>query len=313
MEQDPAIAHEPVLLNAVVEQLSARGPGTYLDATFGDGGHSIGLLEADSRNRVIALDCDPEAVARGQEHCRRYGERLRLLHLNFEELGTLGLEELSGVLFDFGVSSHHLDDARRGFSFRKDGPLDMRLNAAAGEPASRFLQRATRAQLIEAVRTFGEEPRWRRVVESIEAARGTARLSSTLGLAELVAEATGGRRPGERIHPATRTFQGIRIAVNRELQVIEAALPQAFACLRVGGRMAAISFHSLEDRIVKRFMRRMAGKAEHERDGVPEQMRERWAVQITTRPVVADAAECARNPRARSAKLRILEKLREAA
>jgi 16S rRNA (cytosine1402-N4)-methyltransferase len=163
------------------------------------------------------------------------------------------------------------------------------------------------------VRDFGEEPRWRRVVHAIESARGSARLERTLAFAALVEEAVGGRRPGDRIHPATRTFQGIRIAVNRELAVIEAALPAAFSKLQDGGRLAAISFHSLEDRIVKRFFRRMAGRPEHAHDSRPGQFRLRQATLLTSKPVVADAAELSRNPRARSAKLRVLEKERRAA
>jgi 16S rRNA (cytosine1402-N4)-methyltransferase len=238
---------------------------------------------------------------------------LTLHHLNFEDLDQLDETGFMGILFDFGVSSYHFDEARRGFSFREDGPLDMRLNPDSGITASQFLQTAGHGELIEAVKVFGEELRWRRVVEAIENARGTDKLERTLAFAALVEDALGGRKPGERIHPATRTFQGVRIAVNRELAVIESALPVAFEKLSDGGRLAAISFHSLEDRIVKRFFRRMAGQPEHGRDSLPGQFRVCRAKILTRKPVTADDAEIARNPRSRSAKLRVLEKERRAA
>lgn len=287
--------------------------GTYLDATFGGGGHTRALLEADERNYVVALDCDPEAIERGRQLQKAFPGRLTLHHMNFEDLEQLDEDGFIGILFDFGVSSYHFDEAHRGFSFREDGPLDMRLNPEAGITASTFLETADHQELVEAVRNFGEEPRWRKVVAAIEAARGTGQLERTLAFAELMEKALGGRRPGDRIHPATRTFQGIRIAVNRELSVIETALPSAFAKLREGGRIAAISFHSLEDRIVKRFFRKMAGRPEHGRDSRPAQFRVRQAALVTRKPVVADDEETARNPRARSAKLRVLEKERKAA
>lgn len=287
--------------------------GTYLDATFGGGGHSRAILEADRRNQVVGLDWDPEAISRGRQLEAAYPGRLTLHHLNFEDLEQLEESGFIGVLFDFGVSSHHFDQPERGFSFREDGPLDMRLNPEEGIPASRFLETAAREELVEAVRTFGEEPRWRRVVTAIESARGTGQLERTLSFARMVEEAVGRRRPGDRIHPATRTFQGVRIAVNRELTVIEEALPVAFEKLRDGGRLAAISFHSLEDRLVKRFFRRMAGQPEHAGDSLPGQFRIHRAKILTRKPVTAGPEEQQRNPRSRSAKLRVLEKERKAA
>jgi 16S rRNA (cytosine1402-N4)-methyltransferase len=313
MGERAANGHAPVLLEAVLGFLAEGRSGTFLDATFGGGGHARALLDADPRNRVVALDCDPEAIARARILQETYPGRLVTHHLNFEDLGSLEETDFLGILFDFGVSSFHLDDGSRGFSFREDAPLDMRLNPQSGQPASAFLQGASHQELARAVRDFGEEPRWRRVVAAIESARGSGSLERTGAFAELVEAAVGRRRPGERIHPATRTFQGVRIAVNRELAVIEAALPEAFAKLAMGGRLAAISFHSLEDRIVKRFFRRMAGRPEHGRDSTPGQFRTRQARILTARPVVADAAETARNPRSRSAKLRVLEKERMAA
>lgn len=305
--------HEPVLLGPVVSFLADGRSGLFLDATFGGGGHTRALLEADAGNSVIALDTDPEAIERGRGLQEVYPGRLTLLHMNFEQLGELEQEDFAGILFDFGVSSYHLDQPRRGFTFREDGPLDMRLNPEAGRPASAFLEQASHDELVEAVRDFGEEVKWRRVVDAIESARGTAALERTLAFADLVESAVGRRRPGDRIHPATRTFQGVRIAVNRELSVIETALPAAFAKLAIGGRLAAISFHSLEDRIVKRTFRRLAGRPEHARDSLPGQFRVRQGKMLSTKPVVADAAEVARNPRSRSAKLRVIERERRVA
>lgn len=305
--------HQSVLRERVTGFLTEERRGWFLDATFGGGGHTRALLEADQANRVISLDCDPEAIERGRRLEQLYSGRLRLVHLNFENLGQLEETGFLGIVFDFGVSSYHFDTGSRGFSFREDGPLDMRLNPSEGPSAHEFLESAGRTELVQAVRDFGEERRWRRVVEAIERARGSGKLEHTLGLAALIEEAIGGKRPGDRIHPATRTFQGVRIAVNRELAVIESALPQAFDKLSEGGRMAAISFHSLEDRIVKRFFRRMAGRPEHGRDSTPVQFREKRAHLVTRKPVVPDASELKRNPRARSAKLRVLEKERKVA
>ncbi len=313
MAEGASSGHEPVLLEAVVAFLAQGRWGRYLDATFGGGGHTRALLDADARNHVLALDCDPEAVARGHALAAAYPGRLVLRHMNFGELGRLAETGFIGILFDFGISSFHLDDARRGFSFREDGPLDMRLDPTTGVPASEFLRTAAYGELVEAVRDFAEEPKWRQVVRAIEGARTTLALERTRAFAELVERAVGGRRPGQRLHPATRTFQGIRIAVNRELAMIEAALPEAFARLAEGGRLAAISFHSLEDRIVKRFFRRMAGRPEHRRDATPGHLRVRRARLLTPKPVVPGPDELARNPRARSAKLRVLEKEKEAA
>jgi 16S rRNA (cytosine1402-N4)-methyltransferase len=307
MSEGAQITHHPVLLEPVLRLMLEGRPGYFLDATFGGGGHTRAILEADAANQVVALDCDPEAVARGRQMAADFPGRLVLHHLNFASLGELEETGFNGILFDFGVSSYHFDDAGRGFSFRADAPLDMRLNPGEGLAASEFLRSAERAELVEAVRDFGEEPRWKRVVRAIEEARGTAALERTLAFAALAEEAVG-RRPGDRIHPATRTFQGVRIAVNRELEVIEAALPEAFRKLQPGGRLAAISFHSLEDRIVKRFFRRMAGRPEHGWDSTPVQSRVRQAALVTGKPVIADAEEMRANPRSRSAKLRVLRK-----
>ena len=300
--------HAPVLCEEVMEAFAERSPGRFLDATFGGGGHSRALLEGDPDNHVVALDRDPAASTRAEALQAAFPERFRFHDMNFAELDQLEEADFSGILFDFGVSSFHFDEAGRGFSFREDASLDMRMDPREGRPAWHFLESADHRELVRAVREYGEEPRWRKIVSAIEAARGGTQLRRTRSFAELVETAVGGRRPQERIHPATRTFQGVRIAVNAELEAIETALPAAFAKLAGGGRLAAISFHSLEDRIVKRFFRRMAGKAEHAGDHRPEQLRTRRAHLLTRRPIEADEAERRRNPRSRSAKLRILEK-----
>jgi 16S rRNA (cytosine1402-N4)-methyltransferase len=308
MGASKAIQHQPVLLHPVLELLVRGRPGCFLDATFGGGGHTRAILEADARNEVVALDCDPEAIVRGRALEADFPGRLVVYAMNFASMGELEECDFAGILFDFGVSSFHFDDFSRGFSFREDAPLDMRLNPSEGMPASDFLRIASHEDLVRAVRDFGEERQWKRIVRRIEEARGTEALERTLGFAQLIESAVGGRRPGERIHPATRTFQGVRIAVNRELEVIETALPEAFSKLSPGGRLAAISFHSLEDRLVKRFFRRMAGRPEHSRDSRPSQERTCHGHLITRKPVVADAEEINLNPRSRSAKLRVMEK-----
>lgn len=303
--------HEPVLLRAVMETLGAdRGGLRVLDATFGGGGHTRAFLERG--NTVVGLDCDPEAAPRANVLEEEFAGSFLFHGVNFERLGEVAEGPFDAILFDFGLSSFHYDTAERGFSFRHDGPLDMRLDPREGPTARDFLEHAGVDDLIRAVRRYGEEPSWRRVVEAILSARGTERFHSTRSFADLVVEALPKRGgPPPRIHPATRVFQGIRIAVNRELEVIERALPQAFAALAPGGRMAVISFHSLEDRIVKRFFRRLAGLPEHARDAAPQQSRTVSARLLFRRPLTPPESETTSNPRARSAKLRALEKRKD--
>jgi 16S rRNA (cytosine1402-N4)-methyltransferase len=222
------------------------------------------------------------------------------------------LEEtgFDGILFDFGLSSFQLDQTERGFSFRFDAPLDMRMNPTAGISAAEFLETADEEGLVRAVRNYGEEKRWRRVVQAIIAARGTGRLQRTGSFAELVAEAVGPTPRGRKaVNPATRTFQGIRVEVNDELSAIERGLPAAFDRLSPGGVLAAISFHSLEDRIVKRFCRKMAGRPEHTNDYRTMDERHVQAKMISTRPILPTEAEIKMNPRSRSARLRAIRKL----
>ncbi len=300
--------HVPVLLAETVGLLKdnrAAGTPHYLDCTFGGGGHTRALLEADPQARVTALDRDPAAGPRAEKLGASFGGRLKFYDLPFSRIDELTEAGYAGALFDLGVSSFQLDEPERGFSFRHAGKADMRLDPRAGVPAAEFLESASREQLVAAVRDAGEEPRWKRVVEAIERARGTGKLERTDTLAEVVAEAVG-NPPGRpnRTHPATRTFQGLRIALNDELTELETALPRAVAKLAPGGVLAVISFHSLEDRMVKRFCNRLAGRAEHENDATPAQFREARAELLTRRPVTASEAEVAQNPRSRSAKLR---------
>jgi 16S rRNA (cytosine1402-N4)-methyltransferase len=304
--------HTPVLLDEVLAGLEVRPDGRYCDATFGRGGHAAAILAAlGPAGRVYAIDRDPEAIAAGRA---RFGAepRLTLIRGSFGRLEELvraaGLEgELHGVVLDLGVSSPQLDEARRGFSFMQDGPLDMRMDNESGQSASQWLARASEREIVDVLRTLGEERFARRIARRLVEARAVEPITRTAQLAALVAAAVPTREPGK--HPATRTFQAIRIHINGELDLLESALPQAVRLLAPGGRLCVISFHSLEDRIVKRYVQR-----EIEGDpvyaGLP-------SIPPAARPklrrvgakVVASPAEVDRNPRARSAVLRIAERL----
>jgi len=300
-----------MLQEVLVALRASEGGRSYLDATYGGGGHTQALLDAHPGNTVTALDCDPEAGERAAAmQAVTAGDRFKFHRINFEGLDSVVAGPFDGVLFDLGLSSFHYDTPERGFSFRFGAEADMRLDTEAGMTAAQFLEMAPQAELVRAVRDYGEEPSWRRVVGAILAARGSGRLQRTDSLAELIeANASHGPR-GRRmkIHPATRVFQGIRIAVNRELEVLEAALPKAFEVLAPGGRLVVISFHSLEDRIVKRFFRRMAGQPEHRFDARALQDRQVRARIVTPRPLVPTEDEIRDNPRARSSRMRVLEK-----
>ena len=244
--------HISVMLNEAVHALLPVRGGAFLDATFGGGGHTQALLESNSKVRVVALDCDPLAQTRADRVVQQYPDRFTFHRMNFSELEGIEEGDFNGALFDLGVSSFQLDEAARGFSFRSEAPVDMRMDTSAGISASEFLETAAREDLVCAVRDFGEEKRWHAVVEAIINARGTGILGCTARLAELVEQTVGKSYRQQKIHPATRTFQGVRIAVNKELESIERGLPAACKKLASGGRLAVISFHSLEDRLVKR-------------------------------------------------------------
>lgn len=290
--------HTPVLLAEVIAALAPRPGGRYLDATVGGGGHALAVLQAAQPGGVLlGIDADPAALAATAERLAEAGlsQQAVLRHGSFADLAVLaaeaGFAAFDGILFDLGVSSYQLDTPERGFSFAADGPLDMRLDPTQGPTAADLVNRLSERELAGIIFQYGEEHAARRIARAIVERRRSQPFQSTADLAAVVARAVGGRHG--RIHPATRTFQALRIAVNHELDRLAAALPQAVALLALGGKLAVISFHSLEDRIVKQFLRaEAAGEAP------------RLAI-ITKKPVVASDTEVAANPRARSAKLRV--------
>jgi len=305
-----AEAHQPVLYHDIIHALHPRSGRRYVDGTLGAGGHAAGILAASSpTGLLLGLDVDPQALELARKRLAPFGERARLVQASYTTLGTqlatLGWRGVDGILLDLGASSMAFDTPERGFSFQADGPLDMRFDPSNPLTAAELVNGLPETELADLLYRYGEEPAARRIAQAIARARP---VSGTQALAKIVAIASGGKR--SRIHPATRTFQALRIAVNQELEAIEAVLPQAVQALQPGGRLAVIAFHSLEDRLVKEFYRRES------RDCLcpPHQpvctCGHKASIRLVTRrPIQPTAEEIQKNPRARSAKLRVAEKL----
>ena len=302
--------HVTVLLDEAVDSLAIKADGVYMDATFGRGGHSRRILSALNENgRLVAVDRDPYAIAAGATIA---DPRFLLVHRAFGEIGEAareaGVQDVDGILFDVGVSSPQIDDGERGFSFRHDAPLDMRMDTTQGETAAEWLARADIREITEVIRNYGEERFAFQIAKKVVAARLEQPIVSTGQFASLVRSTVRTREPGQ--DPATRSFQALRIHINQELRQLEVALPQALELLQPGGRLVVICFHSLEDRIVKNFMRQ-----ESNADNLPKNLPLRAdqlpkpKLRLIGKPFKPSAAEVLANPRARSAVMRVAEKL----
>jgi 16S rRNA (cytosine1402-N4)-methyltransferase len=301
--------HTPVLYEEIIHALQPRDAGRYVDGTIGAGGHARGLLEAcGPSGSVLGMDVDPHALALARENLAPYGDRATLTQASYDQIliamRDRGWQSVDGVLLDLGVSSMQLDTAGRGFSFQEEAPLDMRFNPDLGMTAAELINTAQESELADILYRFGEERLSRQIARLIVEARP---IRTTTELAQIVSRAYRSR---QRVHPATRTFQALRIVVNDELAHLERALPRALHALGPGGRLAVISFHSLEDRIVKRFMR----EESQDRANPPymqqyEVERKATLREVHRKPIVASAEEVSRNPRARSARLRVAEKI----
>lgn len=308
LSHTPKLLHETVLLREAIEALQIKPDGVYVDCTFGRGGHSRLILQKLSAvGRLIALDKDPAAVAAGRAIT---DPRFVMMHSGFahltELLGKLAIEKMDGVLLDLGVSSPQLDDEQRGFSFRFDAPLDMRMDTSSGQTAAEWLASVNENLLGEVIRDYGEERFATQIARALVTARQEKPIATTRQLSEIIAQAVRTREPGK--NPATRTFQAIRIYLNQELEEIARILPQCVDCLRPGGRIVVISFHSLEDRMVKHFLRDMA-----QGDKLPRNLPIRAAdiptgrLRLIGKAIHASSQEVAINPRARSAVMRVAE------
>ena len=308
----PSAGHVPVMLPEVLAALAPRDGGIYVDATFGGGGYAAAILDA-ARCTVWAIDRDPDAIARGAALAARHPGRLHLLHGAFADMVDLlaphGITALDGVVFDLGVSSFQLDQPDRGFSFRADGPLDMRM-ARSGPTAADLVNTLSEHDLADTLYELGEERASRRIARAIVAARAEAPITTTLQLAEIIRRVLPPDRSGH--HPATRSFQALRIRVNDELGQVERALAQASTLLAPGGRLVVVAFHSLEDRLVKRFMTDAAGRtpapSRHDPAGLLSRSRADFRL-LANGAEKPSAAETAANPRARSARLRAIERI----
>jgi 16S rRNA (cytosine1402-N4)-methyltransferase len=312
-----AARHDPVMIDRVTDLLRPRPGGVYVDATLGLGGHAERLLQASAPDgRVVGLDRDPAALALARQRLAWATDRLQAVNASFADLASvaedLGLERVDGVLYDLGVSSLQLDEGERGFSYRADAPLDMRMDPTGGITAAEVLATYPRAELARILREYGEERFAGRIARVLDEARRRAPVTTTGQLAELVKAAVpaAARRTGP--HPARRAFQALRIEVNRELDALRASLPQALDLLAPGGRLVVLAYHSLEDRIVKQTLAAAAGRAAdtpHRLPADPWVDQAATVVILTRRPERPSAAEVAANPRAESAKLRAAEKL----
>ena len=308
------MVHVPVLLEETVSRLVTEPGGWYVDGTAGAGGHAAAVLAAAGLDaHLLALDRDREALELARDALAPFGERVILERANFSEMAAVaarhGVRDVRGILLDLGVSSMQLDRAERGFSFLRDSPLDMRMDDRQELTAAELLKRLSPVELADVLWRYGEEPMSRRIAKAVAAAQARGEpLETTAQFAEMVSQAKCGRRG--RTHPATQSFQALRIAVNGELAALEAALPAALGLLAPGGRLAVISFHSLEDRMVKQFMAAHEGRMESLAKGGS-----RWSGQVprarrvVRKAVVATDEEIARNPRSRTAKLRVLERM----
>ncbi len=305
-------SHLPVLRDAAVSRLAPRDGGVYLDGTFGGGGYARAILEA-SHCTLWAIDRDPQAITRGVELAAAYSGRLHLLEGRisalFELLNDAGVGALDGAVFDLGVSSYQIDDPARGFSFRNDGPLDMRMGKT-GVTAAMLVNTISESELADILFAFGEEKASRRIAKIIVERRHEQKFETTADLAKVIRSVVRPDKSG--IDPATRTFQALRIAVNEELDDIAAALAQAAELLTPGSRLVVVSFHSLEDRIVKRFMAQASGRAggasRHDPASLVVEAAPKFRL-LTGGPLTPEAGEIRRNPRARSARLRAMERL----
>jgi 16S rRNA (cytosine1402-N4)-methyltransferase len=300
--------HVSVLLNETLDELAIKRGGRYIDGTVGGGGHSEAILASAPDVKVLGLDADPAALERAALRLLPFGSRVTLVNANFAQLSAVahahGFDQVDGILFDLGLSSDQLSDPDRGFGFIAGGPLDMRFDQTRGQSAADLINELDQDELADLIYRYGEEPASRKIARAIVAARP---ITTADQLADVIERAIGRRG---RIHPATLTFQALRIAVNDELGSLMSALPQGTELLHSGGRLAVISFHSLEDRIVKEYFRSAAQEHVPQPDDPPGLVYRSATLRVITRkPIVASEAEVLSNPRARSAKLRIAEKL----
>ncbi len=313
-ELDPETVHTTVLLSETVELVDARKGGSFVDATLGLGGHTEAMLAGSDAVRVIAIDQDAQAIELSKQRLRRFGSRVEFVQANFAEIRrVVGKWRVDGVIADLGVSSLQMDSETRGFSFRYDAPLDMRMDPAGGiGTAAELLERLSEIEIADIIYRLGEERSSRRIARRIvEKREAGAPVKTTLELADLIKRSVPFNKK-DRIHPATRTFQALRIAVNGELDILDGFISSAVDILKTDGRLAVITFHSLEDRIVKRAFQRLSGKC-----SCPPKIPQcvcgaiKLVEILTRKPIVPTAEEIERNPRSRSAKLRAVQKLEQ--